>query len=197
MTSSVVKTIADYISAVTSVAAELRIEEIVRVIKVIEKARQQGNKVFIFGNGGSSATASHFAGDLSKGTITPGKRRIKAIALTDNMPVFSAWANDTDYNNVFAEQLGNLVEPGDVTIGISGSGTSENVLNGIRLAKCKGATTVGFTGFDGGRLSGMVDIAIVVPNHNMEQVEDIHLLLGHIITTCLKLEDEESLESKE
>ncbi|MCK5124579.1 MAG: phosphoheptose isomerase, partial [Dehalococcoidia bacterium] len=92
----------------------------------------------------------------------------------------------TAYENIFAEQLENFIEVGDIAIGISGSGNSQNVLNGVKGAKAKGATTIGFIGFDGGKLKELVDIAIVVPNHNMEQVEDIHLLLEHVITTCLR-----------
>ena len=111
---------------------------------------------------------------------------MKAFALTDNVPLLSAWANDTAYENIFAEQLENLVETGDIAIGISGSGNSQNVLNGVKVAKAKGASTIGIIGFDGGKLKRLVDLAIVVPNDNMEQVEDIHLLLAHIITTCLR-----------
>ena len=90
------------------------------------------------------------------------------------------------YENIFAEQLENFIKPGDVAISISGSGNSANVLNGVKVAKAKGATTVGFIGFNGGKLRELVDIAVVVPSHNMEQVEDIHLLVGHIIKTCLR-----------
>jgi D-sedoheptulose 7-phosphate isomerase len=166
--------------------AKLAVEEIVRVVELIEKAREKGSRVYIFGNGGSAATASHFASDLSKGAICQGKPRIKAFALTDNVPLLSAWANDTAYENIFAEQLENFIEPEDIAIGISGSGNSPNVLNGVKVARAKGATTIGFIGFDGGKLKDFVDIAIVVSSHNMEQVEDIHLLLEHVITTCLR-----------
>lgn len=166
--------------------ARLPIENIAQVVELLEETRLKGKRVFIFGNGGSAATASHFAADLSKGAISKGKPRIKAFALTDNVPLLSAWANDTAYENVFAEQLENFIEMGDIAIGISGSGNSQNVLNGVKVAKAKGATTIGFIGFDGGKLKHLVDLAIIVPNHNMEQVEDIHLLLEHVITTCLR-----------
>ena len=156
------------------------------VIDVLEEARDKGRSVFLFGNGGSAATASHFASDLAKGAISLGKPRVKAFALTDNVPLLSAWANDSAYENVFAEQLENFIEVGDIAFGISGSGNSPNVLNGIKVAKAKGATTIGFIGFDGGKLRELVDVRIIVSSHNMEQVEDIHLLLEHIITTCLR-----------
>jgi len=183
---NVLDTIRRYISDINLALEGLPIDKIAEAIDLLEKARLEGNKVFIFGNGGSAATASHFASDLSKGAIREGKPRITAFALTDNIPLLTAWANDTSYENVFAEQLENCVDPGDIVIGISGSGNSPNVLKGVKVAKNKGATAVGFIGFDGGKLKSLVDIAIIVPSHNMEQVEDIHLLLEHIITTCLR-----------
>ena len=178
--------ITNYIAQVADTLNKLPVDKITRVVEVLAEARDRGNRVFIFGNGGSAATASHFACDLDKGAICKSKPRFKAFALTDNVPLLSAWANDTDYSNIFAEQLENFIERGDVAIAISGSGNSPNVLNAVKTAKTKGATTIGFIGFNGGKLKGLVDIALVVPNNNMEQVEDIHLLLGHVITTCLR-----------
>lgn len=180
------KTIRTYLSEVSVTLGELPLEAIAQVVEVLEGARMRKSRVYTFGNGGSAATASHFASDLAKGAICEGKPRLKAFALTDNVPLLSAWANDTAYENIFAEQLENFIEPGDVAIGISGRGNSPNVLNGVKVAKAKGATTIGFIGFDGGKLKELVDIAIVVPNDNMEQVEDVHLLLEHVITTCLR-----------
>ena len=188
MSQKVPKTIKKYISEVSATLERLPIENIAQVVELLEEARLKAKRVFIFGNGGSAATASHFAADLSKGAISKGKPRIKAFALTDNVALLSAWANDTAYENIFAEQLKNFIEPGDVAIGISASGNSPNVLNGIKVARTKGATTIGFIGFDGGKLRGLVDIRIIVPSHNIEQIEDIHLLLEHVITTCLREE---------
>jgi D-sedoheptulose 7-phosphate isomerase len=156
------------------------------VISVLQYARMNEKQVFIMGNGGSAATASHFACDLGKGTLTPGVPRFRVIALTDNMPLFSAWANDTGYENVFTEQLENLVNYGDVVIGISGSGNSANVLNAIRLANSRQAITIGFTGFEGGKLKDLVDICVIVPSNRIEQVEDVHLILAHLICTRLR-----------
>jgi len=180
------QTIKDYLSQVTDTLSQLLVDRIAKVVEVLSEARDRGSRIFIFGNGGSAATASHFAGDLTKGAICKGKPRIKAFALTDNIPLISAWANDTDYGNIFSEQLESFIEPNDIAIAISGSGNSQNVLNGAKVARAKGGTTIGFIGFNGGKLKDLVDIALVVPNHNMEQVEDIHLLLGHVITTCLR-----------
>ena len=180
------QTIESYILELKKVLDEMNLAEIEKIIEILSRAYKNDKSVFIIGNGGSASTASHFASDLSKGAICQGKPRIRAYALTDNMPLLSAWANDTAYENIFAEQLENSVEPGDVVIGISGSGDSPSVLNGVKVGKAKGATAIGFIGFDGGKLKDLVNIAVVVPNYNMEQVEDIHLLLEHIITTCLR-----------
>ena len=161
-------------------------EAIREVIYVLHDARMNDRQVFILGNGGSAATASHFACDLGKSTVAPDQPRFRAIALTDNMPIFSAYANDVGYEHVFAEQLASLVRAGDVVIGISGSGNSANVLKAIELARSVRATTIGFVGFDGGSLKEMVDLCIHVPSDCMEQVEDIHLMLEHLICSCLR-----------
>ena len=119
------------------------------VIGVLRDAMLNGRQVLIMGNGGSAATASHFACDLGKGAVAKGCPGFRAISLTDSMAMFSAHANDYGYDHVFSSQLANLVQPGDVVIGMSGSGESRNVLNAIELARELGATTVGFVGFDG------------------------------------------------
>lgn len=181
-----IEIIKTYLSEVVKTISELPLDEIVRAVETIAQAQQNGKGIFLFGNGGSAATASHFAGDLQIGTISQGKPRIKANALTDNVPVLLAWANDTAYENVFAEQLENLAEAGDIAIAISGSGNSPNVLKAVKKAKSKGAATIGFIGFKGGKLKDLVDISVIVPNNVIEQIEDIHLLVGHIITLCLR-----------
>lgn len=186
MNEEFIRDINSYLTEVSTILGILPISDIARAVNLIEKARKNGNSIFLFGNGGSAATASHIACDLSKGTICSGKQRIKAIALTDQMPLLLAWANDSSYDHIFDEQLKNLAMVGDIAIAISGSGNSSNVLNGVRVAKTKGVTTIGFIGFEGGKLRSLVDLPLVIPCFNMEQVEDVHLLLGHIITTCLK-----------
>lgn len=178
--------LAKYIKDTSDTINQLPIALIQEVVEILHVARLNRRHVFIMGNGGSAATASHFACDLGKGTTDPRSPRLRVVALTDNMPTFSAWANDTAYDNVFAEQLWNLVEPGDVVIGISGSGRSTNVLKAIHLANLVGATTVGLTGFDGGELVNIVHIPIVAASNVMEQVEDAHMMLSHLITTRLR-----------
>lgn len=149
---------------------------------------RHGRQVFLFGNGGSAATASHFAVDLGKGLRDPNGRRLKAHCLADAIPTMTAWANDTDYSRIFAEQLLNFVEAGDVAIAISGSGNSPNVLEGVVAATRGGAHTIGLTGFKGGRLKALVDHCIVVPSDNMQHIEDVHMVLAHVIYTDLREE---------
>jgi D-sedoheptulose 7-phosphate isomerase len=155
-------------------------------VAVLDRARTDRRQVHIFGNGGSASTASHFACDLAKGTISNGKPRIRVRCLSDNTAVFSAWANDTAYELVFAEQLKDTIEPGDVAIAISGSGNSPNVLRGVAVAREAGATTIGLCGFNGGKLAEMVDIPIIARVHCMEQVEDIHLVMAHAMAVNLR-----------
>lgn len=157
-----------------------------QAIEVLHTARVNGRHIFIMGNGGSASTASHFVCDLAKNTRRGGWPHFKVIGLTDNMAIFSAYANDEGYENVFAQQLANLLQPDDVVIGISASGNSPNVLKGITLAQQMGAYTIGFTGFDAGQLGTLVDLRLHVPSHCIEHVEDIHLIFEHLITKKLR-----------
>ena len=143
-------------------------------------------QVFIMGNGGSASTASHFVCDLGKNTRVKGTPNFRVMGLTDNMALFSALANDEGYENAFAQQLASHIQPGDVVIGISTSGNSPNVVNAIHLANSIPAKTIGFTGFGSGKLGGMVDVDLHVPSHLIEHVEDIHLVLEHLITKELR-----------
>jgi D-sedoheptulose 7-phosphate isomerase len=178
--------IQSYISTLHQTMDQLPQELIAEVIKILQRARMQGNQVFIMGNGGSASTATHFVCDLAKNTRHPELPHFRAIGLTDNMAIFSAYANDEGYENVFAKQLANLIQPGDVVIGISASGNSQNVLNAIQEARHGSVTTIAFTGFDGGRLGQMVDVNIHVRSHIIEHVEDIHLMLEHMIVKAIK-----------
>ena len=178
--------ITDYIEQVRTALSELPGDKIESIVEVLHKARVGGRRVFIFGNGGSAATASHFACDLNKGATCSGQPKFRAIALTDNIPLVSAWANDSAYEDIFTQQLENHVDAGDIVIGISGSGNSMNVVNALKLANSRGATTLALTGFDGGKVKDIAHLCLIVRNNSMEQVEDIHLLLEHVITTCLR-----------
>lgn len=156
------------------------------IVSCLLKARDSGRRVYVCGNGGSASTASHMASDLNKGANRKDAPRFKAIALTDNIPAMLAWANDASYDDIFVEQLKNHLEKGDVVIGISGSGNSPNVLKALHYANDEGAITIGLTGFDGGKITQLAKICYVVPNHTMQQIEDIHLLMEHMISLILK-----------
>jgi len=160
--------------------------KIERVAKVIIEAYRKGKKVILFGNGGSAADAQHITGELvSKFMID--RKGLPAIALTTNTSIVSAIGNDYGYDKVFSKQVEALVESGDVVIGISTSGSSPNVLNGIRAAKEKGATTIGFTG-EKGKLSQIVDIALKVPSSSTPRIQEAHITMGHIICYLVEME---------
>ncbi len=175
-----------YFSQLQRTLDEIDPRPIEQLIDLLHRVRLEGRTVFILGNGGSASTASHMVCDLAKNTRRPGWPPFKVIGLSDNMAIFSAYANDEGYENVFAQQLASLVQPGDIVIGISTSGNSPNVLRAIDLAHERNAFTVGFTGFDAGRLGPMVDLHLHVPSNCIEQVEDIHLILEHLITKAVR-----------
>lgn len=156
------------------------------VFRLLEDAYFNGRRIFIMGNGGSAATSSHLALDLAKNTIMQGAPRVKAISLTDHVPLITAWSNDTAYENIFAEQLATMIEPGDVAIGISASGNSPNVINALHLAKRIGGVTIGLLGAEGGKIKHMVDAFVLAPGQNIEQEEDAHLIIAHIITCHMR-----------
>jgi D-sedoheptulose 7-phosphate isomerase len=138
--------------------------------------------VYLFGNGGSAALASHIACDLGKGTAyCNGGKRFRVLSLTDNLPTLTAWANDSSYEDVFSEQLRNFVQPGDLALAISGSGNSKNVLNALQVAREARATTVGISGFQGGEMKPLCDICVVIPSDNMQIIEDLHVAIAHSI----------------
>jgi D-sedoheptulose 7-phosphate isomerase len=186
----------DYLKEIHTIL-EVMEQDLVRkmddIASILLKARSERKTMYIMGNGGSASTASHFVSDLSKGTIVPGFSRFKAVALTDNIPTMLAWANDASYDDIFVEQLKNLMEPGDVIIGISGSGNSANVINAIKYANENGGITIGFSGYDGGALLKNAKVNIHAPSHYMQRVEDIHLLLEHLLTSLIR---EEQLSQK-
>ena len=158
-----------------------------KAVQVMHQARLRGRQIFVMGNGGSAATAVHFAGDVAKNTRVAGLPRCRMICLNDNITAFSAYANDEGYANVFVQQLINFIQPGDVVVGISTSGNSENVLRAIDYANnTHRNTTIGLTGFNAGQLGGMVDIHLHVPSDNIEQIEDIHMVLAHLMTAALR-----------
>jgi D-sedoheptulose 7-phosphate isomerase len=167
------------------VLAHTQEDAIYENIDFLYKAWRERRQVFIIGNGGSAATASHMANDLSKATVAPGKPRMKAMALTDNVALISAWANDSCYQEIFKEQLANLLDKRDVVLAISASGNSPNILHALEFAKQQDAVTIGWTGASGGILKDMVDLAVLAPTDNAGMIESCHMVWGHLISSEL------------
>src|SRR5579883_1650331 len=186
MRGTTMEEISNYFSELEQMVHTISLTHLQQVLQLLEQAYRDGRRLFIMGNGGSAATASHFALDLAKNTIMPGAPRLKAISLTDHVPLITAWSNDTHYEHIFEEQLANMIEPGDVVIGISASGNSQNVINAVKLAKKVGASTIGLLGARGGKLKQMVDAYVLAPGQNIEQEEDAHMILAHVITRHMR-----------
>jgi D-sedoheptulose 7-phosphate isomerase len=180
-----------YLKEIKTTIDKIPVSDIDEVIAVLHNARVNHKHIFIMGNGGSASTASHFVCDLAKNTRRGGLPDFRVIGLTDNMAIITAYSNDEGYEHVFANQLKSLLDPGDVVVAISGSGNSPNVLRAVDFANSCGAITVGFTGLTGGKLKGMVQYGVHVENNHMDEVEDIHLMLEHII--CRVLMDREGI----
>lgn len=164
----------------------LDLDAIEKIAKIIEKAEKAGNQVFVMGNGGSAATASHIATDWSKTAERKGKRLLRCLSLNDNVPFMTAIANDLGYDEVFVRQLANVIRRGDVAVIISGSGNSPNVVKAAKFARSKGAVTVGMTGFTGGKLRKLVDICLHIDSDQYGVIEDLHMAAGSILAFYLK-----------
>jgi D-sedoheptulose 7-phosphate isomerase len=175
-----------YLGELAQVVMEMDALQIEAVVGELLRAQAEGAQVFLLGNGGSASTASHMCNDLNKFTISPGCPRFRAIALTDNVASMTAWGNDSAYEDIFVEQMFNFVHPGDMVIGLSTSGNSPNVLKALYAAKEMGATTIGFTGRQGGQLREIVDICVLVPSDHIGIQEDCHLILNHVIVNTLR-----------
>jgi D-sedoheptulose 7-phosphate isomerase len=171
-----------YFEELQRVVTGISHQSIDQMADALVRAYEAGRVVFTFGNGGSASLASHLACDLGKGTAyCNGGKRFRVLALTDNLPTLTAWANDSSYEDVFSEQLRNFVQPQDVAFAISGSGNSRNVLNALHVARQAGATTLGISGFQGGQMKSLCDICLIVPSDNLQIIEDIHLATAHSI----------------
>jgi len=176
----------DYLSAAQGVLARVDHAIVDRMVDVIWRGYEQGRTLFVFGNGGSAALASHFACDIGKGTIAGKRKRLKTVALTDNVALITAWANDKAYDAIFAEQLESLAENGDIALAISGSGNSPNVIRGLEAARRLGGETLVLTGFEGGRAKALADLCLVVPSDSMQLIEDAHLCATHAIFLAIR-----------
>jgi D-sedoheptulose 7-phosphate isomerase len=186
-----VEYIQKYLDEIDRILQNLPQAEIARTIDILTRARTEGKRIFVMGNGGSAAMASHFVCDLGKGTVQEGKARFKIMSLNDNVPLLTAYANDFGYETVFAEPLASLAEPGDVAIAISSSGNSPNVLRAMDVARERGLTTIGITGFEGGQLKEKVDVCVIVPadaQHpdGMQHAEDGQWVVLHAIFVAIR-----------
>ena len=176
----------EYLAELTEVLAQVPGDALARATQLLLDVRAAGRRVYIIGNGGSAATASHFVCDLVKTARVPGLGPLRAFALTDNAPLLTAWSNDSAYEDCFAEQVAALAEPGDLVIGISASGNSPNVVSALRAAANRDIQTIGIVGFDGGAARQIVDLAIHVPCHDYGLVEDTHMAIAHALTAAIR-----------
>ncbi len=183
-----------YVQQYRSVCDSLPYDKISRMVEILWQACRTGKRIFTMGNGGHCNTASHMINDIAKHTVTSDDKtkvvadanRFRTMCLNDSMSFVTGIANDMGYDQIFAEQLANWAEPGDVVIGISGSGNSANVLNAFRVARKKGAVSIALTGFRGGRSAAEADLCIVVPCEKMVMVEDFHMMISHMVADELK-----------
>lgn len=184
-----------YFDQVIDITKKIDRPEIDRAISILFDAWKSDSQIFVFGNGGSASTATHFAADLSKTTIIKGKKRFRGISLFDNVPLVSAWINDEGWQNVYTGQLKNLYQKGDVAIAISvhggaGKGNagewSQNLTRGLQYVKDNGGKTIGISGFDGGSFNELCDASIVVPKDSTPLVEGFHCDIQHLIIFRLK-----------
>ena len=175
-----------YFACLSQTVRRLPFETIDRVSDLLLDAYENSRMIYVFGNGGSAALASHFACDLGKGTINSSKKRFRVLALTDNVPLMTAWANDSRYEDIFAEQLTNFIREDDVAFAISGSGNSPNVLNALKFARETKATTIGLAGYSGGSMKELCDICMMVPSENMQIIEDLHLCIAHALFSAVR-----------
>lgn len=175
-----------YFQMFADVLHQLPHDKIDEITGVFWQAYQQDQALFVFGNGGSAALASHSACDFGKGTVLNGNRGFRVMSLTDNVPLLTAWANDRHYSDVFAEQIRPLIRENDVVLAISGSGNSENVLRGLQVAREARARTVGLTGFQGGKMKFLCDVCVVIPSDNMQLIEDCHVAVTHAVFLSLR-----------
>jgi len=174
-----------YINKEIEVLKSLDTSSIDAVMTAIVDTYDKDGNIYIFGNGGSAATASHFQNDFNKGISEHLEKKFNFVCLNDNVPTVMAIANDSGYEYIFEHQLKGKLKQNDLVIAISGSGNSENVIRAIDHAKQQGTRTVGITGFDGGKLAKMVDVSFNVPINDMQIAEDVHIILDHLMMSVL------------
>ena len=177
----------EYFKKIADLGAKISLEEIDEVMGYIDEAHCNGKTIFVAGNGGSAATASHMVCDLCKTTlgkdnVNSTKKRFKVVSLTDNVPLLTALGNDCSYDVSFSEYLKTFAGKDDLLLVITGSGNSKNIIEAINVAKKIGMKTVGFLGFDGGKCLGLLDASILIPANEYGPIEDYHMILDHMMT---------------
>jgi D-sedoheptulose 7-phosphate isomerase len=175
-----------YIDELQSAVDGLPRDRLEALGELLYRAYQNGKQVFVIGNGGSASTATHMAADLGKNTIGANMRRFRVLSLNDNTATLTALANDLGYENVFSEQLKNLAHAGDLLIVLSGSGNSPNVINAIRCAQASCTEVAAVLGFAGGEAASLADLSIIVPSQHYGVIEDVHLVINHILVDYFK-----------
>jgi D-sedoheptulose 7-phosphate isomerase len=175
------QTIEHYLALVKDTIDKLDRSQIEKTVEAFMRVYHAGNTIYIFGNGGSAASATHACGDFVKGASYGLEKRFRVMSLVDNLPALMAIANDISYDDIFVEQLKNFLQPGDLVIGISGSGNSANVVKAMEYAKQKGVQTIAFCGYKGGKIKELADIAVHSVAMDMEVAEDIHMMVFNVI----------------
>ncbi|GIU73549.1 MAG: phosphoheptose isomerase [Bryobacteraceae bacterium] len=173
--------IADYQNRLAATLGRLPLDRIAKAAEWLREAREEDRQIFVCGNGGSAATASHFVCDVLKGCSYGRGKRFRILALHDNLPTLTAYSNDVSYEQALVEPLKNYARPGDLLIALSGSGNSPNVLHAVEWANANGLRTIGLTGRDGGRLGPLVQLQIHVPDMHMGRIEDGHMIVLHML----------------
>lgn len=174
-----------YLTDLQDVLTKVDVNEIAAIADVLHMAYEQGKTILTMGNGGSGATASHMVCDMNKGACFQAEKKFRVISLADCNPMILALGNDVGFDSIFVEQMKAYAQPGDVVLGISGSGNSPNVLRAVEYAKQIGCVTIGAVGFGGGKLKSMVDHCFHVKVDDMQLVEDVHMILVHILMRIL------------
>jgi D-sedoheptulose 7-phosphate isomerase len=189
------KFLTGYFSEMKEVIDRMPLEKLDRAIEALFDAWKQERQVFLLGNGGSAATASHAANDFNKATVVEGKKRFRAFCLSDNVPLVSALTNDLGWSEVYVEQLKNYFRPGDYVVVFSvhggkaeepGREWSQNLLKAMQYARDHGGKTIAFTGYDGGAMKDLADLCVIIPVNSTPQTESFHMALEHLIVTCLR-----------
>jgi D-sedoheptulose 7-phosphate isomerase len=179
-------TIDKYITELVEMIEATDRESLQKAVDAVEKVWKAGRQIFLFGNGGSASTAAHCAVDLQKGLTQMCGIPCRAMSLTTEIPIITAWANDSSYEDIFVQPLATLMNPGDVVIGISGSGNSLNVLRAIEYANSHQGVSIGLAGYGGGKLGSTAQIAVVTDSRNMQICEDLHTAWLHTIFSVLR-----------